>query len=85
MIMDHDFRISVKHHIEVQMTEVRLTMTVDEAATALGLCRNSAYAAAKDGTLPTIRIGKRLLVPRVAIERLLAGAHQPTPAAGAAP
>jgi excisionase family DNA binding protein len=59
------------------MTNDRLTMTVDEAAAALGLCRNSAYAAARDGSLPTIRIGKRLLVPRSALQRLLTAAEQP--------
>jgi hypothetical protein len=37
----------------------------------LGLGRNSTFAAAKRGEIPTIRIGKRLLVPRAALERLL--------------
>jgi len=51
----------------------RLTLTVDEAGRKLGLSRISAYAAAKNGQIPTIRIGRRILVPRVAFERLLAG------------
>lgn len=48
-----------------------LTVTVDEAAHLLGIGRNSAYEAAHSGQLPTIRIGKRLLVPKVALRRLL--------------
>jgi excisionase family DNA binding protein len=50
-----------------------LTMTVDEAAARLGIGRNTAYDAAASGQLPTIRIGRRLLVPCAALERLLGG------------
>jgi len=49
----------------------RQTFTVEEAARILGLGRNTAYVAARRGELPTIRIGKRMIVPRVALERLL--------------
>ncbi len=49
----------------------RLTLTVAEAARLLGLSRGAAYAAVKNGQLPVLRIGKRLLVPRRALERLL--------------
>jgi excisionase family DNA binding protein len=48
------------------------TVSVEDAGRILGLSRGSAYAAARDGTLPTIRFGKRLLVPKAALERLLA-------------
>jgi excisionase family DNA binding protein len=50
----------------------RRTVTVKEAATILGVGRNKAYEAARSGEIPTIRIGKRLLVPLTALERLLA-------------
>jgi hypothetical protein len=36
-----------------------------------GLSRASSYAAAARGDLPTIRIGRRLCVPVVALERML--------------
>lgn len=49
----------------------RLTYTVPEAGRLLGISRGTAYAAAAEKTLPTIRIGRRLLVPRAALERLL--------------
>jgi excisionase family DNA binding protein len=52
-------------------TDQRLTYTVPEAARILGISRGAAYAAAAEGTIPTLRIGRRLLVPRVALERLL--------------
>ena len=51
----------------------RKTVTVEQAADELGIGRNLGYRAAADGSLPTIRIGKRLLVPRLALDRLLAG------------
>jgi excisionase family DNA binding protein len=47
------------------------TMTIDEARAALGLGRSAAYEAAIRGDLPTIRIGRRLLVPTAALRRLL--------------
>lgn len=47
------------------------TITIPEAAQELGISRNGAYEAAKRGEIPTVRIGRRLLVPRNAIDRLL--------------
>lgn len=47
-------------------------MTVEEAGTALGISRGSAYEAARSGDLPTIRIGRRLVVPTAALRRMLA-------------
>ena len=51
----------------------RETLTVPEAARLLGVSRGLAYEAARLGTLPTIRLGRRLLVPRPALDRLLSG------------
>jgi excisionase family DNA binding protein len=50
----------------------RLTWTVTEAAQLLGISRASAYEAAHRGDLPVRVIGRRMLVPRVALLRLLA-------------
>jgi excisionase family DNA binding protein len=52
------------------MTEP-LTITIPEAAKLLGISRGAAYAAAAERTLPVLRIGRRLLVPRAALDRLL--------------
>jgi excisionase family DNA binding protein len=57
------------HHIE------RQTLTVEETAQVLGISRTSAYAAARRGELPTVRIGRRYVVPRAALERLLSQAR----------
>jgi len=50
---------------------VRHTMTIKEAAKALGIGRDQAYEAAHRGEIPTIRIGKRLLVPVAVFTRML--------------
>jgi excisionase family DNA binding protein len=47
----------------------RLVYSVPEAGRLLGLGRNAAYAAAKRGDIPTIRIGRRLVVPKAAFHR----------------
>ena len=53
----------------------RITMTVIEAAAALGISRNSAYAAIREGTFPVevIRIGSRILVPRDKLIKTIEG------------
>ena len=52
------------------------TLTIEETAKRLRIGLNSAYAGVKLGDIPSIRIGRRLLVPRAALEALLA-AGQP--------
>jgi hypothetical protein len=49
----------------------RDTFTVPEAGEIFGLSRASAYAAAKSGALPVIWIGRRCIVPRRPLEKLL--------------
>jgi excisionase family DNA binding protein len=49
----------------------RLTWTVTEAAKLLGISPTTAYEAARRGELPVRVIGRRMLVPRVALLRLL--------------
>jgi excisionase family DNA binding protein len=49
----------------------RKTYKIEEAGRLMGVGRNQAYEAARRGDIPTIRIGKRLLVPRAALDRLL--------------
>jgi excisionase family DNA binding protein len=49
----------------------RLTYTLAEAAQQLGISRWLAYEAAHRGELPVCRIGRRMLVPRAALLRLL--------------
>jgi excisionase family DNA binding protein len=49
------------------------TLSVDEAARLLRIGRSLAYAGVASGAIPSIRIGKRLLIPRAALERMLEG------------
>jgi excisionase family DNA binding protein len=51
----------------------RQTYNVEEAGRLLGIGRNQAYEAARRGDFPTIRIGKRLLVSKAALDRMLNG------------
>jgi excisionase family DNA binding protein len=48
------------------------TMTVEQAGQLLGISRRSAYRAAAAGQLPTLRLGRRILVPTAALHRMLA-------------
>ena len=48
------------------------TFTVEETAKRLGIGRNSAYEAVKRGEIPSIRIGRRILIPTKALDNLLA-------------
>jgi excisionase family DNA binding protein len=51
------------------------TLTIEECASILRLSRGSAYEAARTGQIPTIRIGRRLLVPRGKLLRMLGEAE----------
>ena len=59
------------------MSTERMTFTVEEARRVLGIGRSSTYQAIKDGAIPSLRIGRLVLVPRAAIERMLEQASQP--------
>ena len=49
----------------------RLVLTIEEAGKLLGLGRSGTYEAARRGDIPTLRIGSRILVPKVALLKLL--------------
>jgi excisionase family DNA binding protein len=50
-----------------------LTYSVDEVAKLLGLSRGCAYEGIRTGQIPCIKVGRRILVPRRALESLLSG------------
>lgn len=58
------------------MSEASLTLTVPEVARRLGISRGLAYQLARRGELPVLRLGKRLVIPRKAFDRLLEQAGQ---------
>ena len=49
----------------------RFTLTIPEAARRLGIGRNQGYECARRGEIPTIRVGKRIVVPLAAFEAML--------------
>lgn len=53
------------------MVQDRLTITIPEAGRLLGIGRDAAYRAAKRGEIPTLRLGRRLVVPIAGLERML--------------
>lgn len=52
---------------------VKLTHKVEEVGPLLGLGRNSIYELIRSGTLRSIRVGRKILVPKSAIEEFLNG------------
>ena len=59
------------------LSESRKTLTVEETASALGISRNAAYEGVRRNEIPSIRVGRRILVPRAALDRLLEKANEP--------
>jgi len=49
----------------------RLTYSVIETARLLGVSKQAVYRAAKEGRLPSVKLGDRVLVPRLALEQYL--------------
>jgi excisionase family DNA binding protein len=54
----------------------RLTLTAEEAACLLGISRGLAYELARCGKLPVVRLGRRILIPRAALEKMLSQQKQ---------
>jgi len=52
----------------------RETLSVEEAGRVLGIGRALSYELARRGDIPAIRLGSRLVVPRAALDELLASA-----------
>jgi excisionase family DNA binding protein len=48
-----------------------LTLTVEQAAELLGISRGLAYEGVRAGDIPSVRIGRRILIPRGRLLELL--------------
>ena len=59
----------------------RPVMTVTDAATVLCISRASAYEAVKAGEIPSIRLGRRIVVPTAALAQMLNLTEEPPDAA----
>ncbi|MDP9476254.1 MAG: helix-turn-helix domain-containing protein [Actinomycetota bacterium] len=51
--------------------EEQPVMSVEEAGRELGLGRSASYEAVRRGEIPSLRLGKRRVVPTAALRRLL--------------
>ena len=48
-----------------------LTFTVEETAVLLGISRSAAYQAANKGLIPSLRIGRRIVIPKKKIDEMM--------------
>ena len=53
------------------MDDGELVFNVATVAKKLRISRNLAYQLCHEGKIPTIKLGKRILVPKVALDKLL--------------
>ena len=51
--------------------QARLVFSVQEVSRLLGLSRASTYEAVRVGSIPSITVGRRILVPKAALRELL--------------
>jgi excisionase family DNA binding protein len=49
----------------------RLTLTVEEAGQLLGVSRSYAYELVRQGALPCMRLGRRIVIPVRALDALI--------------
>ena len=49
----------------------KLIVSVGDCAHLLGLSRSSCYEGIRRGEIPHLKIGRRILIPKVQLERLL--------------
>ncbi|MGD9753797.1 MAG: helix-turn-helix domain-containing protein [Acidimicrobiia bacterium] len=49
----------------------KLTYTVPEAAALLGISRTTAYECVRRGEIPSLHLGRRILITRTQLEQLL--------------
>ncbi len=66
------------------MEYTRLCISVPQAGHMLGISRGLAYRMAREGAIPTLRFGKRMVVPKWVVERMISESvnFNPTPAGG---
>jgi excisionase family DNA binding protein len=62
------------------MDDRRLTLSIDQTAEILGISRGLVYGLVARGELPSIRFGRRILVLKKAIDKLVDADDAPAPA-----
>ncbi len=59
--------------MQCPMVDDPLVLTVEEAARLLGIPRGLAYKMIREGVIPSIRFGRRVVVPRSRLRALMDG------------
>ena len=59
--------------MNIKQPDEREVLTVEEVMKVLGIGRRAAYAGVRSGQIPSIRVGRRFLVPVTFVERMLVG------------
>jgi excisionase family DNA binding protein len=57
--------------LEVVIAAERITLTVEEAGERLGISRTLAYELVRRGEIPSLRLGRRVVVPTRALDRMV--------------
>ena len=65
--------LSLEDQEIVDMARNRITLTVDETGEMLGISRALAYDLVRRGEIPSVRLGRRIVVPVRQLQALLAG------------
>lgn len=63
--------MSPRNHAKSREASDSLTYSIPEAAALLGVSRNLLYRLAAQGVIRTIALGRRRLIPRSFVDRLL--------------
>ncbi len=64
------------------MTADRPTLSVAETAQLLGISRWLVQQCVRDGSLPSVRVGRRILIPRARLDAWLSGSSHSAPPSG---
>jgi excisionase family DNA binding protein len=57
--------------METNLEKLPDVLTVEEVAKVLRLGRSAAYEAVRRGEIPSLRIGRRLIIPKLGVEKML--------------
>jgi excisionase family DNA binding protein len=72
VVQTHVVERTMSANLETSPPERRVA-TVDETAVILRLSRGATYEGIRRKEIPSVRVGRRLLVPVAALERMLTG------------
>lgn len=59
----------IRKPLEVQ--DEKLTLSVQEVATLLGVSKSGVYALVHTGQIPSLKFGRRILIPRIQLEKMM--------------